>query len=62
MSTLGVPRTLSAILALAMEDSQQMLCIPSGDSDIWVVVEIMVPFWIRIIIRHLICRVPKRNP
>ena len=26
---------------------------------IWVVVKIMVPFWITIIIRHQICRVPK---
>ena len=28
---------------------------------IWVVVKIMVPFWVPIIIRHLICRVPKKG-
>ena len=28
---------------------------------IWVVVEIVVPFWIPIIIRHLIFRVPKKG-
>ena len=27
----------------------------------WVVVKIMVPFWIAIIIRHLIFRVPKKG-
>ena len=27
----------------------------------WVVVKIMVPFWIPIIIRHLVFRVPKRD-
>ena len=29
---------------------------------IWVVVKIMVPFWVLIIIRHLIFRVPKKGP
>ena len=29
---------------------------------IWVVVKNMVPFWIPIIIRHLIFRVPKKGP
>ena len=28
---------------------------------IWVVVNIMGPFWIPIIIRHLVFRVPKRD-
>ena len=28
----------------------------------WVVVKIMVPFWVLIIIRHLIFRVPKKGP
>ena len=28
----------------------------------WVVVKIVVPFWIPIIIRHLIFRVPKKEP
>ena len=28
----------------------------------WAVVKIMVPFWIPIIIRHLISRVPKKGP
>ena len=28
----------------------------------WVVVKIMVPFWVPIIIRHLILRVPKKGP
>ena len=31
-------------------------------STIWVVVKIMVPFWIPIIVRHLIFRVPKKGP
>ena len=31
-------------------------------SDTWVVVKIMVPFWVPIIIRHLIFRVPKKGP
>ena len=29
---------------------------------IWVVVKIMVPFWVPIIVRHLIFRVPKKGP
>ena len=29
---------------------------------IWVIVKMMVSFWISIIIRHLICRVPKKGP
>ena len=29
---------------------------------IWVVVKIMVPFWVLIIIRHLIFRVPTKGP
>ena len=32
------------------------------ESIIWVVVKIMVPFWIPIIIRHLMFRVPKKGP
>ena len=28
----------------------------------WVDVKIMVPFWVPIIIRHLIIRVPKKGP
>ena len=28
----------------------------------WVVVQIMVPFWVLIMIRHLIFRVPKKGP
>ena len=31
------------------------------EEPMWVVVNIMVPFWIPIIIRHLICRVPKNG-
>ena len=30
--------------------------------DLWVVVKITVPFWIPIIIRHLVFRVPKKGP
>ena len=33
-----------------------------GEFSIWVVVKIMVPFWIPIIIRQLIYRVPKKGP
>ena len=29
---------------------------------IWVVVKIMVPFWVPVIVRHLIFRVPKKRP
>ena len=29
---------------------------------IWVVVKIMVLFWVLIIVRHLIFRVPKKGP
>ena len=29
---------------------------------IWVVVKIMAPFWIPIIVRHLIFRVPNKGP
>ena len=28
----------------------------------WVVVKIMVPFWVPIIIRHLLFRVPNKGP
>ena len=28
----------------------------------WVLVKIMVPFWVPIIIRHLLFRVPKKGP
>ena len=28
----------------------------------WVVVKIMVPFWVLIIIRHLLFRVPEKGP
>ena len=34
---------------------------PNAES-IWVVVKIMVPFWIPVIIRHLIFRVPNKGP
>ena len=29
---------------------------------IWVVVKIMVPFWVPIIVRHLVFRVSKKGP
>ena len=28
----------------------------------WVVVKIMVPFWVPNVVRHLLFRVPKRDP
>ena len=31
-------------------------------SVIWVAVKIIVPFWVPIIVRHLIFRVPKKGP
>ena len=37
-------------------------CFLRSSVNIWVVVKIMVPFWIPIIIRHLIFRVPKKGP
>ena len=30
--------------------------------NIWLVVKIKVPFWVPIIIRHLLFRVPKKDP
>ena len=33
-----------------------------GSISTWVVVKIMVPFWVPIIIRHLLFRVPKKGP
>ena len=32
-----------------------------GEGHTWVVVKMMVPFWIPIIMRHLIFRAPKRG-
>ena len=34
----------------------------SAEFHTWVVVKIMVPFWVPIIIRHLLFRVPKKGP
>ena len=36
--------------------------VPLPETYIRVVVKIMVPFWIPVIIRHLILRVPKEGP
>ena len=33
-----------------------------GGDPIWMVVKIMVPFWVPIIIRPLVFRVPKKRP
>ena len=33
-----------------------------SETPIWVVVKIRVPFWVLIIIRHLIYRAPKKGP
>ena len=35
---------------------------PNQDYRRWVVVKIMVPFWVPIIIRHLLFKVPKKGP
>ena len=40
---------------------QGLGCCQLTDGFIWVVVKVIVPFWIPIIIRHLIFRVPTRN-
>ena len=36
--------------------------VSGDDTGTWVVVKIMVPFWVPIILRHLILRVPKKGP
>ena len=41
---------------------KELIGIVYGYVGIWVVVKIMVPFWVPIIIRHLIFRVPKKGP
>ena len=43
------------------EASQPLHPNPAHGKNKWVVVKIMVPFWIPIIIRHLIFRVPKKD-
>ena len=37
-------------------------CVGRHEESKWVVVKIMVPFWVPIIVRHLIFRVPKKEP
>ena len=44
------------------DPNHQEACSLNADFYIWVVVKIMVHFWIPIIIRHLIFRVPKKVP
>ena len=44
------------------ELSNALVIIVKVLGSIWVVVKIMVPFWVPIIIRHLIFRVPKKGP
>ena len=56
---------MSAVSGLAAENLRKRLGSTMSArmlSNIWVVVKIMVPFWIPIIIRHLIYRVPKKGP
>ena len=44
-----------------MKKTDQLMSRANDSVDIWLVVKIMVPFWIPIIIRHLIFRVPKKG-
>ena len=44
------------MLTVALSCQPKQAC-----ESIWVVAKIMVPFWIPIIIRHLILRVPKKD-
>ena len=47
------------------EDTSVETCFPNSPEcrfEIWVDVKIMVPFWIPIIVRHLIFRVPEKGP
>ena len=50
------PRTRNMIEALKNQQATWKLEV------IWVVVKIMAPFWVPIIIRHLLFRVPKEGP
>ena len=53
-----------------LKDLKQLQPVPVGFPglrvyrllDIWVVVKIKVPFWVPIIVRHLLFRVPKKGP
>ena len=47
---------------LAERAAKDWRMVPPLIKVIWVVVKIMVPFWIPIIIWHLIFRVPKKGP
>ena len=49
---------------LAFMQNLRSVFYPSNLSPLsnWVVVKIMVPFWVPIIVRHLIFRVPKKGP
>ena len=56
----GVPGVPPLHLAIhRVEGSVQA---PQNGMSIWVVVKIMVPFWVPIIIRHLLFRVPRKGP
>ena len=48
---------------LALQAGNRQTMRPTGPPGIiWVVVKIMVPFWVPIIIRHLIFSVPETGP
>ena len=49
---------------LTMSEEMQYLRDSCTDNPqlLWVVVKIVVPFWVPIIIRHLIFKVPKKGP
>ena len=47
---------------LLVEDVENVGRVDCVHAYTWVVVNTMVPFWIPIIIRHLIFRVPKKEP
>ena len=70
-----LPRVLNSLVLVLEADALWILCplrprfpcteLGNGvgpSNPIWVVVKLMVRFWIPIIIRHLICRVPKKGP
>ena len=63
MQTNGFYRYWAIILptlgGLGREKAASQVC---HEPSTWVVVKIMVPFWVPVIIRHLLFRVPKKGP
>ena len=61
MNIIHVKNSSSTCIGTAMRPGI-MIIIGGIRYSIWVVVKIMVPFWVPILVRHLISRVPKKGP